>query len=631
MKDSFFRKMRDAYSTYKKSSEQCDLKNRLIENEKWFRMLQDTKGKDDRIPASKSGFLFNAIITKHADAMDNRPDINILPREEGDKKTAEILNGVIPYILERCDFDKVYSDNWYSKLKTSSCYGVSWDPEANSMLGEIKVSKIDLLNLFWQPSISDIEDSEFVFYHSFVPAHEFKRKYGDNAYELAELVNSVDTYYVKDFSFANETVLVIDCYYKVIKKGKKPKLHFAKFSGEYMIFSSEDEVDETGAQMYPDGYYKHGVYPFFFDYVYPAEQSVSGFGYCDVMKPLQDYIDSLDSLIQVNNRLSGKPRLIVSKNLGISPEDLSDMNKEILMSESEISPNMIYKFDIHSLPPQIINVRNSRIAELKEIVGNRDFQQGGTSNGVTSGTALSVLQSVGDKLSRDIIQSSYRCYKRIILCIIELIRQFYTVERTIRITGKDGDYEFVKFDNSALQPKQMQNPLDMTSPVMSSGSQDLGVSPDAYVGLDNGVFSQDLSSPDNFLSLEDDEIPYFDVKLSVQKTNPYSRELTNHTILELASRGLFDPTRFEFNLPVLRAIQFEGKEAILKELSEISDKLKQTEQEKMMQEKMMQEQMMQEQMMHSNPMQNIPAGPGADMNVNSDEMVDITELLGKGV
>lgn len=647
MDNDFFKKMRGAYKSYKESSEQVDLKKRLIENEKWFRMMQsDVNGKDSRIPATRSGFLFNAIITKHADAMDNLPDINILPREEGDKDTADVLTSVIPYILERCDFEGVYSDNWFSKLKTSSCYGVTWDPEANGMLGEIKVSKIDLLNLFWQPAISDTEDSEFVFYHSFMPAHEFKGKYGDAAYALAERISHVDTYYTKDFSFANETILVVDCYYKVIKKGKKTKLHFAKFSGEYLIYSSENEKGEDGNLLYPDGYYKHGMYPFFFDFVYPAEQSVAGFGVADVLRPLQSYIDSLDSLIQVNNRLVGKPRWIVNTNSGINVDDLADLDREIIESEMNDISRYIHKLEVSALPQQVMNTRDARIMELKEIIGNRDFQQGGTANGVTSGTGLSVLQSVGDKISRDIIKTSYRSYKKIILCMIELIRQFYTVERTIRITGKDGDYKFVKFDNSGLISRggSLSGGIPHQSPAVTAERSvedvgpyntgvkdfDLGAAPDAPVGIDLPMMGEGAEDVGDFLGMGEEDVPYFDVKLSVQKSNPYSRELSNQTILELADKGLLNLETWEQNLPVLRALQFDGKDELIKELSDARDKMMQAQAEAQAQAQAEAQAMMNvgdRTVVDAGPYDGNVTGSGAPIGSDGQEMVDITEML----
>lgn len=586
MKKEFIEKMKNAFTEYFNSSEQVDLKQRLVENEQWFRLRQKVRGQDSRIPDVRTGYLFNAILTKHADAMDNYPDINILPREESDSELAQTLTGVIPFVLEQNDFESVYSENWYSKLKTSACYCVTWDTEANGGLGDIKISKTDLLHLYWQPGVSDIQDSEFVFYENFMPAHEFKAKYGENAYRISGKANFTYAYESFKLSFKNEMVHVIDCYYKIYDKNKIPKLHFCTFSGDYIIYASEDKSDESGVKLFKNGYYEHGKYPFVFDVMYSAEQSVAGFSLVDVLRPMQEYIDSNYALILRNNRLVGNPRYLVSSSLGVNVEDFADLKKEIIEVEGSIDNSNYRRLEADQLPAQVSTSLDYYIAQVKEVIGNRDFQQGGTSNGVTSGTALSVLQSVGDKLSRDIIKSSYRAYKKIILLVIELMRQFYSVERTVRITGKDGDYEFKTFDNSKLNPLRV-SPDDFSRDYLTgnypSVNDNGNVESDGAEGFGQiGVNRAELNleqADENIAGISSEtgdlHIPYFDVKLSVQKSNPYSRELSNQTILELVNTGLLNPQNLEFNMPILRALQFEGKDALLKELSEVSEKYNQ--------------------------------------------------------
>ena len=46
------------------------LENRIVENEKWWR-LRHNRPKDDNSIEATSGWLFNCIISKHADAMDS--------------------------------------------------------------------------------------------------------------------------------------------------------------------------------------------------------------------------------------------------------------------------------------------------------------------------------------------------------------------------------------------------------------------------------------------------------------------------------------------------------------------------------------------------------------------------------
>ena len=86
------------------------LESRIVENEQWFRMrhwdtLNGSKGNENA-----SAWLFNSIANKHADAMDNYPQVTCLPREESDRSSAEILSQILPVIFERNGFEKIYSD-----------------------------------------------------------------------------------------------------------------------------------------------------------------------------------------------------------------------------------------------------------------------------------------------------------------------------------------------------------------------------------------------------------------------------------------------------------------------------------------------------------------------------------------
>ena len=145
----------------------AELERRILDGERWYRMRHwETmrRGKASAVEPA-SGWLFNAIAGKHADAMDSFPAPNILPREEGDRQEAKMLSAILPAELEQCGFEQVYSDVWDYKLKTGTgVYGVFWDPEALGGLGDIAIRKIDLLNLFWEPGITDIQRSRNVFH-----------------------------------------------------------------------------------------------------------------------------------------------------------------------------------------------------------------------------------------------------------------------------------------------------------------------------------------------------------------------------------------------------------------------------------------------------------------------------------
>ena len=65
------------------------LDKRIIENELWFRMGHWKNYQNKMMegkPQPSSGWLFNSIANKHADAMDNYPEPNVLPRAADDER-----------------------------------------------------------------------------------------------------------------------------------------------------------------------------------------------------------------------------------------------------------------------------------------------------------------------------------------------------------------------------------------------------------------------------------------------------------------------------------------------------------------------------------------------------------------
>lgn len=203
-----------------------------------------------------------------------------------------------------------------------------------------------------------------------------------------------------------------------------------KFVGTTVIDSTED------TEGYEHGLYKHGMYPVIFDVLYAEEDCPFGFGIVDVIRNPQQYIDKLDGIIIKNAILSGKQRYLVKENGNINEKEFLDYSKDIVHVTGSVDETNIKPIQANGLSNYVLEHRIEKINELKEVVGNRDFQQGGTSNGVTAATAITSLQQAGEKLSRAIIDDSYDAYKSLIIMIIELMREFYDEERIYRITTK---------------------------------------------------------------------------------------------------------------------------------------------------------------------------------------------------
>ena len=140
----------------------ANLESRIVENERWYKVRHwevvaaAQKGHQND-PRPTSAWLFNSLANKHADFMDNSPEPNVLPREEGDKPHAKQLSEIMPVILDRNEFEQTYNDaTWYKLKQGTCCYGVFWNNKLENGLGDIDIKQIDLLNIFWLNSLCGI-------------------------------------------------------------------------------------------------------------------------------------------------------------------------------------------------------------------------------------------------------------------------------------------------------------------------------------------------------------------------------------------------------------------------------------------------------------------------------------------
>ena len=145
------------------------LDQRVIDAERWWKLRNEfneevrSDQKNDGFRA-KSSWLHNVIVSKHADMIEAYPTPNILPREESDTSVAWALTKIIPVVLQQNKFAVTYDEAMWQKLKTGTgVYKVIWDASKLNGLGDVSVKRRDILNLFWEPGIQDIQDTRILF------------------------------------------------------------------------------------------------------------------------------------------------------------------------------------------------------------------------------------------------------------------------------------------------------------------------------------------------------------------------------------------------------------------------------------------------------------------------------------
>ena len=508
-----------------------NLDRRIIDNEQfwklrhWEQMEKGGEGGNPQDVRPASGWLVNCILSKHADAMDSYPEPTVLPREPGDRKEAEVLTRVLPVILKNNRFKKAYSQAWWNKLKSGcAVYGVFWDGGKLHGLGDIDIRSMDVLNLFWEPGVQSIQESEHFFSTELTPNRRLEEQYPQLAGKLGRSGGQVSRYLYDDKVDTSEQSLVVDWYYHTVEQGRRV-LQYCKFVGENVLYATENDPEMAGK-----GWYDHGQYPFVFDVLFPEEGTPCGYGYVDLCKSAQKQIDLMNQAILKNTLAAATPRFFIRADGAVNENEYADWTRPFVHTNGNLGADSIAPIRVPALDSVYVAVLQNKIAEMKETAGNRDVMGGGTAGGVTAATAIAALQEAGGKLSRNMIDDGYEAFAEVLTLCIELVRQFYDMPRQFRLLGKKG-VEFASFDNRSLRPRAL---------------------------LMGGY-----------------RVPEFDLEVSAQNETPYKTMEYNQLALQLFQMGFFRSDMAEQALRCLELMEFKNKDALTEVIREGQKETKQ--------------------------------------------------------
>ena len=526
------------------------LEQRIIDNEQfwklrhWEQMEKQGEGGNSGDPQPASGWLVNCILSKHADAMDCYPSPTVLPREPDDRQEAARLSRILPVILKKNQFKRTYSSAWWYKLKSGcAVYGVFWDGTKLGGLGDISVKRMDLLNLFWEPGVTDIQDSAHFFSTELRDNEKLLEEYPQLEGKLGRGSMTLSRYLYDDTVDTSDKSLVVDWYYHTNVEGRKV-LQYCKYVGETVLYATENDtvrptrtqmtgVDEEGRpvlqqvpcgpSMAQRGWYDHGKYPFVFDVLFPEEGTPCGYGYVDLCKSPQKQIDLMNQAILKNTLANATPRFFIRSDGAVNENEYADWTRPFVHTNGNLGADSIAPIRAGSLDSVYVAILNNKIAEMKETAGNRDVANGGTASGVTAGTAIAALQESSGKLSRNMIDDGYEAFADVVTLCIELIRQFYQLPRQFRLLGAMGTEEFISYDCSGLQPKAMDDGVSVSY-----------------------------------------RVPEFDLEIGAEQESPYRTAEHNQLALQLFQLGFFREDLADQALRCLELMEFKNKDQLVR-------------------------------------------------------------------
>ena len=527
-----FMKVLQQYKAGKAHTEQ-----RIVASENWWKLRNTVEEKKAGATkaegfTSRSGWLHNVIVSKHADAVEAYPEPNILPREESDREEARMLTAIVPCVLEQNHFEQTYSDVMWQKLKTGTgVYKVTWDNSKLNGLGDIGIVKVNILNLYWEPGITDIQKSRYLFHTELYDKELLRQRYPQLADKLKGS-SFVSAKFLYDDTVSDaDKATVIDVYYHKIMNGKKV-LHYCKFVDNIVLYATENDT-QPGQDMMGNpkpspaeaGLYDHGQFPYIFDALYPIEGSPCGYGFVDLCRNPQTEIDILKTAFVKNARVGAVPRYFSRVDGNVNEEQFLDLEQALVKVSGNVDEATLRRIEHNTLDGNYIAVLDRTIDELRQTSGNTETSTGSSGSGVTAASASAALQEASGKGSRDATRSAYRAYSKIVELSIELIRQFYDLPRTFRVLGEYGAQKYITYTNKNLVAQQQ-----------------------------TGIGSVGM------------RMPVFDIKISAQKKNVYTKVSQNELALQFFKIGFFNPQMADQALMCLEMMDFDDKDEIMQKV-----------------------------------------------------------------
>ena len=519
------------------------LEKKIIANEEFWKLRQWNHAGNNDTPAT--AWLWSCIQSRYSDAMDSYPTCNFQPRQSDDKAEAIKLSAIVPVILEQNRYEDVYSDLvWYALKHGGNIQGIFWDGSKHNGLGDVAIKKIDFINFFWEPGITDIQESQNIFNTELVDNAILEQRYpqcvgklGGNSITLAKYLydDNVDT--------SNKSV-VVDWYYHTYVKGKKT-LQYVKYVNDIVLYATENEIiapekvtvdPETGIPLTipldkpiaEKGLYDHALYPFVTMALYPVEGSICGYGITDIGRDTQIQIDMLNKAIVENAIEGASPRYFVRDDGSINLNEYNDKSKKFVHVEGNLGEENIRPIDHKKLDSIYTNFLTQKIDELKYVTSNQDYNNGVAPSGITAASAIAALQETAGKNARSSNRTFHRAFRDVCYQIVELIRQFYDVPRTFRINPDGMEEQFVQYSNEGLKPQ-----AQMT------------------MGMDMGL-----------------RLPEFDIDISSEKANPYKKMEINDLALSFYNAGFFNPQMTDQALACLNMMDFNKRDEVMHKIRE---------------------------------------------------------------
>lgn len=421
----------------------------------------------------------------------NRPTGLITPTAPGDEEAADTFTKVTDVISDRVDLDSRIDEVVHSGLLLDiGWFYVYWDNELKGgslerrtyWVGDVCVEAPDPSNVFVDPEATRVEDCRYIIYA--VPKSiEWIQKY-------AEALG-------KKISIEPERTFETEIYNRPgLGPGQAQDSNRALFYAYWWKDAEGIHVKyAVGGYILKEikNVYKHGRYPFIPFVAKKRRKSIIGIGEPRNIMSNQKLLNKLMEMPTTSALLTANPIALIDAKSGIDPAKWTS------------KPGVVWKVaDVDKAvkwlePPRfqsdVFKLTDLLTGYIEKIAGIYDATTGETPGAVTAAAAIQMLQEQGSIPIKGIARNLYASIKEVYEQMIELVKEFYTEERYIRIEGENGGYEFMSFNASKYAE------VDFDIKISAGASTPTSK---AYVAqLSADLFAQGILLPSEYVELQE--------------------------------------------------------------------------------------------------------------------------------
>jgi hypothetical protein len=423
------------------------------------------------------------IIDQKAPQITNqRPTGVILPTTEEDAEIAQIFTQLTDVVSNRVDLDMRIDE----VVRTGLLLDVAWfkvywdntirggDPtKGNVYIGDICIESPDPSNVYFDPQATRIDDCRYVIYSVPKTVQWIKETWGVDV--DPEEVFETEIYNRPERNTNSERVNYFEYWYR-----EKNTINVIYAAGGRILKHIE-------------GVYKHGRYPFVPFVAKKNRKSIMGISEIRNIINNQKLLNKMVELPTTNAFLTSNPISLVAMNSGIDENKWSAKPGQI-WKVKDVN-NSVRWLEPPQLSSDIYKMIDLLTGFMERIGGVYDANTGETPGSVTAAAAIQMLQEQGSIPIKGIARNLYYSIREVYEQMIELIKEFYTEDRFIRVDTNNGGYKFMVFNSTPYQ--------EIDFDIKVSGDNGTPATK-AYISqLAADLFQQGVLLPSEYVELQD--------------------------------------------------------------------------------------------------------------------------------